>query len=543
MSKPSFDPVNKIWHGPKIPPIYNPNQNLGQLILRILQQNQDSVIQISADTGATVTCQQMHDQSIRIAKHLTICGKKEGDLIGFVTGNSENLAPIVFACFALGLPVNPLSPIMNEKDIVQMFTMTKPKMIFCDADNVKVVQNAVDEMKSEAKVLTVMDKVDGHECATEILKEMEGESVYDFEFPSIDPNSTAVVLCSSGSTGFPKGICKSHKQLITNFQQLWPSTHKGIPIHFQYSPIFWLTGLYALIATIFYRSIRICSAKSLSPQQLVDTINKYKVTLLLVPPFVLVSLLQLENIKPLETVQTVLVGGSVVSEQLCVKFRPYLPNGYILVGYGCTEQDFLAVNYAKVSGCCGQAFINTELKIIDESGTTLGPNSSGEILAKRLVKFSGYIDDPEKTAEAFDDEWFKTGDIGYFDNNGNLFILDRKKEMLKYNGYQVTPSEIEEIINNIKGVLSSCVVGVPKPNTGNDILHAFVIFDDSCDITADYVLNYVNSKVIDVKRIRGGVHVVGSFPLGATGKVDRKKVREIAEANFLCLNIAENRQF
>ena len=180
MSKTLFDPINKIWHGPKIPPIFNPNQNLGQLILKVLKQTPDSVTQISADTGLSVTCKQIHDRSIKIGKYLTKCGLKEGDLIGFVTANTENLASIVFACFTLGLPINPLAPVMNEKDIVQMFSMTKPKMIFCDAENVKVVQNAVDEMKSEAKILTVMDKFDEFECVTKILEEMAGESVDDF---------------------------------------------------------------------------------------------------------------------------------------------------------------------------------------------------------------------------------------------------------------------------------------------------------------------------------------------------------------------------
>ena len=181
MSKATYDPVNKIWSGPKVSTIYNPDQNLGQLILKVLRQTPDSVTQISADTGVSVTCQEMYDRSIKIAKYLTKCGLKEGDLIGIVAANTENLAPVVFACFTLGLPINPLAPIMNEKDIIQMYSMTKPKMIFCDAENVKVVQNAVNEMKSEAQILTVMDEIDGYECASEILKEMESQRVDDFE--------------------------------------------------------------------------------------------------------------------------------------------------------------------------------------------------------------------------------------------------------------------------------------------------------------------------------------------------------------------------
>ena len=181
MSKPTYDSINKIWHGPKVQPFFNPDQNIGFIILHILQQTPDLVSQISADTGVSVTCKQMYDRSVKIAKYLTKCGMKEGDLIGFVAANTENLAPIVFACFTLGLPINPLSPIMNEKDIIQMFSMTKPRIIFCDAENVKVVKNAADEMKSETKILTVMDKVDGHESMTEILKETEGQRVDFFQ--------------------------------------------------------------------------------------------------------------------------------------------------------------------------------------------------------------------------------------------------------------------------------------------------------------------------------------------------------------------------
>lgn len=176
MTTATFDPITKVWSGHKLKPLYNCEQSIGQLILRLFQQTPELVTQISADTGVSITCQQMYDRSIKIAKYLRKCGIKEGDLIGFVAANTENLAPIVFACFSSGFPINPLSPILNKNDIVQMFSMTEPKIIFCDAENVKTVQSAVDEMKSEVKVITVMEKVDGYECATEIMKDMESDN-------------------------------------------------------------------------------------------------------------------------------------------------------------------------------------------------------------------------------------------------------------------------------------------------------------------------------------------------------------------------------
>ncbi|XP_070502824.1 luciferin 4-monooxygenase-like [Chironomus tepperi] len=533
MSKPIFDKANKIWHGPKIPPIYNPDQNLGQLILKVLQQTPDSINQISADTDVSVTCQQMHDRSVRIAKYLTKCGMKDGDVIGFVATNTENLAPIVIACFALGLPVNPLSPIMNEKDIVQMFTMTKPKIIFCDADNVKVVKNAVDEMKSEAKVLTVMDKVDGYECVTEILKEMEGESVDDIEFPSTDPNSTVMVLCSSGSTGSPKGVCKSHKQFIYDFHPYFKqNTSKPIRA-FQTSHIYWFSGIYYIVIGALYKLVRIITTKSIEPQLVVDIINKYQANTLMIAPYAISKILQIENLQPMDSITYLMIGGSVLSRDIFNKFKNFIPNGTVVNCYGCSEEDYIAISEGDSEDGGGVPVVNTQVKIVDEAMNSLGPNEQGEIFIKKPVQFTEYFGDPEKTQATFDGEWFKTGDIGYFDDNGCLYIVDRKKEMLKYNNFQVTPSEIESVINEIKGIVNSSVVGVYDSNDGNDIIHAFVIVNESSNLTENFILEQVNGKVSEPKKIRGGVHIVKSFPLTFSGKISKIKLRKMAkELNF-----------
>ncbi|KAL7025585.1 hypothetical protein ACKWTF_013548 [Chironomus riparius] len=180
-----------------------------------------------------------------------------------------------------------------------MFSMTKPKMIFCDAENVKVVQNAVDEIKSDAKILIVMDKDEGFECATEILKSMQG-SVDDFEFLSIDPNSTAAILCSSGSTGFPKGICKSHQQIVSNLSIYWNKTRTKAVTFFQISPIFWISGFNTLVYGVLFKAVRVITSK---PFHLAEVINKYKVTDIMTPPVALVNLLQIKDLKPFESVE------------------------------------------------------------------------------------------------------------------------------------------------------------------------------------------------------------------------------------------------
>jgi 4-coumarate--CoA ligase len=176
------------------------------------------------------------------------------------------------------------------------------------------------------------------------------------------------------------------------------------------------------------------------------------------------------------------------------------------------------------------------LQIVDDNGIALENNERGEICAKSASKFLGYINEPEKTSEAYDGDWFKTGDIGYFDEDGYIYIVDRKKELLKFMNYQVTPSELETIINSIDGVVSSCVVGVAEENTGNDIIYAFVIPQESRKLTEEVVLNYVNDRVIDQKRLRGGVYFVENLPVGLTGKVDRNKMKKMAAEISLAAN-------
>ena len=147
-----------------------------------------------------------------------------------------------------------------------------------------------------------------------------------------------------------------------------------------------------------------------------------------------------------------------------------------------------------------------------------------------MVPFSGYFGDPESYSTVFDSEdYAKTGDVGYFDEKGQICIVDRIKHMLKVKGFQITPLEIEKVINEIKGVRMSCVVGVFDDKLFDDIVYAFVIKDEAKEeLTEEFVAEYVNKKLIEVKRITGGVHFVDSIPLTPSGKALYREMKKIA---------------
>ena len=306
----------------------------------------------------------------------------------------------------------------------------------------------------------------------------------------------AFILCSSGTTGLPKGVCKSHSQVIQQMLPFWQSTSTTRDILFNFSTIFWATGIIFQITGTLYGCKRIITSESFDSELMIHILNKYKVTTTFLPPSLLSFLIQCDKIKPLPSVKLLMCGGSVVSKELCERVSSYLPNGKIATVYGTSEGDFITLAFPVVKyGSTGQVVANVKVKILDDDGKCQDPNVDGEICFKTPVPFLGYFGNPLQTKEVLDDDsWIHSGDIGHFDNEGNLFIVDRKKEILKYLGYQVSPSEIENIINNIDGVVTSCVVGVSNSNS-DDIIHAFVVPSKKQNHLKEIdVLNIVNGK-------------------------------------------------
>jgi long-subunit acyl-CoA synthetase (AMP-forming) len=169
MSREHFDEATKVWSGIKQDPIYNVNTSVGYLILNVLKRAPERVTQVSADTNIETTCHEMRSRTIKIANYLLRAGLKQGDVVGVMATNSENLAPVVFACLTLGLPLNFLAPVMTENDVIYMFSKTKPKVIFSDANLITTVMNSTTKIDSKVTIITLQEKVECFEFVDDIL--------------------------------------------------------------------------------------------------------------------------------------------------------------------------------------------------------------------------------------------------------------------------------------------------------------------------------------------------------------------------------------
>lgn len=168
--------------------------------------------------------------------------------------------------------------------------------------------------------------------------------------------------------------------------------------------------------------------------------------------------------------------------------------------------------------------------MIDENGKSLNPNDLGEICYKKSTKFIGFYNDPDRYSTIVDaDGWTKSGDIGYIDEEGFVFVLDPIKNCI-YNGkFRISSMDIEKLINQVEGVCTSCVVGIFDKNYGGEIIYAFVIKKPGFNLTEKIIEDYVNNRVDAFeKKIHGGVHFVNSFPKTFSGKIFKRKLKEQA---------------
>lgn len=232
---------------------------------------------------------------------------------------------------------------------------------------------------------------------------------------------------------------------------------------------------------------------------MVDIVQKHKVNAIVTPPNQIALLLEADAIKEadLSSVWANIITGGRMNVSLRKSMKKYLTQGSVIMTYATTESGGIistTTPFKEVSNSSGKILANIKLKVIDDEGKTLGPNETGEIHVFPRFKFLGYANNNEETKAACDSEgWLNTGDLGYFNDVGEIFVVDRKKEVFDHMNYQVFPSELESFIVKMEGVKAVCVVGVRDP-LAESLAAAVVVKDEGSLITEQEIVDKVESR-------------------------------------------------
>ncbi|XP_055701652.1 luciferin 4-monooxygenase-like [Phlebotomus papatasi] len=514
MSAVKFDSENKIWSGgDPTSPIFHENCSIGRAILHLLSLSPDKICQVSADDGSKRTNGEIYQATLKIAFNLRKIGCSKGDIVGFVCRNSHDLTPAFLAALFLGTPTNVLDVSFSDDEIIHIFRMTRPKFVFCDDDVAERVERLLrQKLDIVAKIVIlgrrlpsfshIDDLLNGDVSQTELMKLI-------MHYPQIERTCIAMITCSSGTTGLPKAVPVTHENLQQRFFIPFLTHHaKPDDSVFCFFSLYWVSGYATLLMSLTLGVKRIITTMSFSPEKLVAIVNEYEISYLIMPTGSTAELVNWRFLTKhsLSNVKGFAIVGSILSEELFNKVRPIVSNGILCNSYGATETGGIAnnLNMDKTNfRSVGELIPGVKVKILDEDGKQLGIKQVGEICTKSPGQFKEFYNNSEATKEIIDEDgWVRTGDIGYFDEKGFLYISGRKKNWFKYFSHRIIPEEIEQILEDHPAVFKAVVVGIPDP-FAIELPAAVVVLKTGHSVTEEELTNFVeqNTKLLSTEVI------------------------------------------
>lgn len=293
----------------------------------------------------------------------------------------------------------------------------------------------------------------------------------------------------------------------------------------------WITGLWAFVFSTVFGCTRIITNKPFSPEHFVEMVRKYKINYAVVPPRHLSALVTCPDAtsEALAPIRMLNYGGGVVSQATLERAQAICKTAMFNSGYGMTEVGAITANVGiSNTASAGRLLPGIKIRIVDEEGRKLTYNQVGEIYVHTSQAWNGYYGNPVETRRMQDFEgWFHTGDLGYFDDQNFLYIVDRKKEILKYQGLHYWPTEIETVIAELPQVSEVCVVGVYDERQG-DAAGALIVKRKGSEISSKEIIDHVAKRLTGVqKQLHAGVRFVDKLPSNVNGKTVRKAARDL----------------
>ena len=359
-----------------------------------------------------------------------------------------------------------------------------------------------------------------------------------FESPRREPGDTAVILYTSGTTGSAKGAELTHANMVSNavstYDMLRPALDSGTDqsVSLITLPLFHSTAQTCQMNAGLYGGFRLVLMPKFDPAAVLEAFAREQVGCWIGVPTMYWSLLQharaanADVSRAAASLRVCVSGGAPMPVEVLHDFERTF-NARVLEGYGLSETapvvSFNQLQRPSRPGTVGLPIFGVEIRCFDEHDQPVAPGERGEVVVRGPNVMKGYYDRPEATAEAMRGGWFRTGDIGQFDADGYLAIVDRKKDLILRGGFNVYPREIEEVLMTHPSIALTAVVGVPDERLGEEV-KAYVVLKPGSAVTADELIAWGREQMASFKYPRF-VEIRASLPLGATGKVLKRELR------------------
>ena len=509
----------------KLPDLEIPEGNLVDVLLQHCDALGDKQALVDGPSGRQITYAELPVMVRRFATGLAQRGFAKGDVLAIFMPNVPEYGIAFLGTAYLGGVNTTVNSLYSTDDLIHQFKDSGARFLLTIPDFLDRALPAAEAVGMEE--IFVLGNAEHCTPYAELL-----DNAGDAPQAEIDPVKDMVAMpYSSGTTGLAKGVMLSHRNLIANIvlsNAVNPAREDDKL--FAVLPFFHIYGMALLLCLALYDGLTLLSSPRFELEQFLRIIQDHRVTWLsLVPPLVLaLANHPIVDQYDLRCVRMITCGAAPLGEDLEQACAKRLDCG-IVQGYGLTEVAGASHIRALGSdldrpGSVGPVLRNTESKVVHiETGAELGPNETGEVLVRGPHVMLGYLNNPEANACSLDDDgWFHTGDIGYADDDGCFFIVDRLKELIKYKAYQVAPAELEALLLTHEAVADAAVIPSPDLEAG-EVPKAFVLRKG--ELGEQELMNWVAERVAPHKKIRR-LEFVDEIPKSASGKILRRLLVE-----------------
>ncbi|KAJ9476224.1 putative Oxalate--CoA ligase (putative) [Pseudozyma hubeiensis] len=543
-----YNPETGIYAS-RLPPPKVPQKSVYDFCLGSVSFDDASTAITDCSTGQTISYGQLRLRSQRFGLGLLTKAKlKPGDSILVALHSSIDFAVCVMAAQFAGLQVALANPDYTRRELKHVYNLVKPKKVIIHSTHLG--RAAAANIKTFTVVLTDTKLGRGGVLSIgELLADEVSAKAAKSYMPN-DLNTTAYLPSSSGTTGLPKAVQISHKNLVSmlsmnlNTPGFVPDTLSGEQVRMlAILPFFHAYGLVGQLHLALKMRGQLFILRPFTADLLCKALPKHKINMLNVVPPALSKLMKHAELSRdvFATVKRIRCGAAPLDAETEAKFSQ-LTGVEVKQGWGMTELTLAGLDPSsgqQTPGSVGWLIPSTLAKVVDISTREpVEPGERGELLIKGDQVFRGYLSNPEETKASFaEDGFFRTGDVVIVDpHTGEFSIVDRLKELIKYQGYQVAPAELEGILISHPKIAAAAVVGRYDKQNGTELPCAFVELSVdtqqhlSKQTLAEEIDQFVRSKVSHHKFLRGGIYFVEKVPVGASGKILRKEVRAMLDS-------------
>ncbi|WP_139891859.1 long-chain fatty acid--CoA ligase [Bacillus sp. D386] len=448
------------------------------------------------------------------------------DKVGFMLLNGLPFIDVFFATSLVGALGVPINFRLTKDELAYIIGQSECKILFVD----HVFLPVIESIRSQIQLVDSIVIVNGDSSSSHIPY----ETIYDRSSTyrpcnSLSGDDGALIIYTSGTTGRPKGAVLTHQNMCMNGMNQVVTA--GLSSNFKQllvAPLFHIAALSTLLYPINGTTV---IHSQFNPEAVLQTIEKERINFIFLAPTMWHMLVEFPSIEDydLTSLERCAAGSAPCSLLLKEKITKYFPNGKLRDPFGQTEMSPVTTclqpeDSIRKNSSVGKPVVNVEVRVVDDHMNDVPLGDVGEIVYRGPTVMKEYYKNPEATREAFHGGWFHSGDLVRMDDEGFIYVVDRKKDMIISGGENIYPAEIEQVLNRHAKVVESAVVGAVDEKWG-EVVQAYIVLKSGETMTEEEVILFCQNHLASYKKPKL-VHFVDSLPRNAAGKIVKTVLRK-----------------